>query len=205
MQENALTSLLPAGTVTWERYNGSTCSTIDLLLANGGLSEACEYCGVHPIDHGSDHRAIRAHFVTDTTECEEKRRKRMYDKADWKKIREEVSTGITHDSSLHALSSRDELEVAVESLEAAVNGVLEEHVARARPSPYAKRWWTDKLKTLRFSLSVARNRLTTVRRRGEDVAEAAARVKLVRRLSMDKIEHCKREHRWKRSAKGSRR
>jgi hypothetical protein len=81
MQENALTSLLPAGTVTWERYNGSTCSTIDLLLASGGLSEACDYCGVHPIDHGSDHRAIRAHFVTDTIECEEKRRKRMYDKA----------------------------------------------------------------------------------------------------------------------------
>jgi hypothetical protein len=194
MQENALTSLLPAGTVTWEHYNGSTCSTIDLLLASDGLSEACEYCGVHPIDHGSDHKAIRTHFVVDTTECDEKRRKRMYDKADWKKTREEVSKGIANDSSLHALSSKDELEMAVGNLEATVNGVLEEHVARARPSPYAKRWWTDELRTLRSSLSAARNRLTTVRRRGEDVAEAAARVKLVRRLYMDKIEHCKREH-----------
>jgi hypothetical protein len=118
----------------------------------------------------------------------------MYDKADWKKIREEVSTGIADDSNLHALSSKDELEVAVDRLEAAVNGVLEEHVARARPSPYAKRWWIDELKTLRASLSAARNRLTTIRRRGEDVAEAAASVKLVRRLYMDKIEQCKREH-----------
>lgn len=42
MQENALTSLLPSGTVTWEHYNGSTCSTIDLLLATGDLSESCE-------------------------------------------------------------------------------------------------------------------------------------------------------------------
>jgi hypothetical protein len=194
MQENALTSLLPAGIVTWEHYNGSTCSTIDLLLASGGLSEACEHCGVHPTDHGSDHKAIRAHFLLDTTKHEEKRRKRMYDKADWKKIREEVSTRIADDSSLHALSSKDELEVAVESLEATVNGVLEEHVARARPSPYAKRWWTDELKTLRSSLSAARNRLTTIRRRGEDVAEAAASVKLVRCLYEDKTEQCKREH-----------
>jgi len=54
------------------------------------------------------------------------------------------------DSSLHALSSKDELEMAVESLEATVNGVLEEHVARARPSPYAKRWRTNELKTLRL-------------------------------------------------------
>ena len=92
------------------------------------------------------------------------------------------------------IRNADELEVAVERLEAAVNGVLEEHVARARPSLYAKRWWTDELKTLRRSLSAARNRLTTVRRRGVDVAEAAASVKLVRRLYMDKIEQCKREH-----------
>ena len=194
MQEKALSSLLPSGTVTWEHYNGSTCSTIDLLLATGGLSEACEYCGVHPMDHGSDHRAIRAHFVVDTTEYQVKRRKRMFDRADWKKIREEVSKRIADDSSLHALSSKDELEVAVDRLEVAVNGVLEEHVTRARPSPYTKRWWTDELKTLRLSLSAARNRLTTVRRRGEDVTEAAASVKLVRRQYMDKIEHCKREY-----------
>lgn len=106
----------------------------------------------------------------------------MYDKADWEKIREEVSTKIADDSGLSTLSSKVELEVAVDGLEAAVNEVLEEHVERARPSPYAKRWWTDELKSLRLSLSAARNRLTTIRRRGEDVAEAAARVKLVRRL-----------------------
>jgi hypothetical protein len=81
----------------------------------------------------------------------------LYDKADWKKIREEVSTRIAGGSSLHTLSYKDELEVAVDRLEAAVNGVLEEHVARARPSPHAKRWWADELKTLRLSFSAARN------------------------------------------------
>ena len=174
--------------MTWEHYHGSTCSTIDLLLASNGLSEACEYCRVHSTDHRSDHKAIRAHFVVDTTKHEEKRRKRISDKADWKRIREEASTKIAEDSNLQTLSFKDELEMATDSLEATVNGVLEKHVARARPSLYAKRWWTDELKTLRLSLSAARNRLTTVRRRGEDIAEAAAGVKLVSCLYMDKIE-----------------
>jgi hypothetical protein len=80
-----------------------------------------------------------------------------------------------HDSA----SQRTYSEVAVVSLEATVEGILEEHGARARPSPYAKRWWTDELKTLGFPLSAARNRLTTVRCRGQEDAEAAAGVKLV--------------------------
>jgi hypothetical protein len=81
----------------------------------------------------------------------------MYGEANWEKIRKEVSTRIADDSSLQGLSFEDELDAAVNRLEASVNGVLEEHVARARPSPYAKRWWTYELKTLRLSLSAARN------------------------------------------------
>jgi hypothetical protein len=82
----------------------------------------------------------------------------MYGEANWEKIREEVSTRIADDSSLQGLSFEDELDVAVNRLAASVNGVLEEHVARARPSPYAKRWWTYELKTLRISLGAARTR-----------------------------------------------
>jgi hypothetical protein len=81
----------------------------------------------------------------------------MYGEANWEKLREEVSTRIADDSSLKGLSCEDELDVAVNRLEASVNGVSEEHVAQARPSPYAKRWWIYELKTLRLSLSAARN------------------------------------------------
>lgn len=104
------------------------------------LSESYEYYGVHLTNYGSNHKAIQAHFVLDTIEYIEKRQKRMYDKADWKEIRKEVSIRIANDSSLHALSSKDELEAAVERLEAAVNRVLDKHVARARLLLYAKRW-----------------------------------------------------------------
>jgi hypothetical protein len=91
------------------------------------------------------------------TEYEEKQRKRMYNKADWKRICEEVSTRITDDLRLHTVSTQDGLDVAVDRLETLVTVVLGEQVARARPSPYSKRWWTDKLTTLRHSLSAARN------------------------------------------------
>jgi hypothetical protein len=66
-------------------------------------------------------------------------------------------TRIADDSSLQGVSFEDELDVAVNRLEASVSGVLEEHVARAPPSPYAKRWWTYELKTVRLSSSAARN------------------------------------------------
>lgn len=109
------------------------------------------------VDHESNHKAIRVHYVADTTECEEKRRKHMYDKADWKRIHIEVSTMIADDSRIYALSSKDEPELAVGRLKVAINGVSEEHVAQARPSLYAKRWRTDELKMLRSSLNATRN------------------------------------------------
>lgn len=194
MQENALTSLLPSGTVTWEHYNGTTCSTVDIVLATSGLSEACECCGICRNDHGSDHKAIQARFAVDTSVHEEKRRKRMYDKADWKKISEEVWKRVASYFARPRLTTIDDLETTADTLEATINEILEEHVARARPSPYAKRWWTDALRALRDSLSAARNHLTTIRRRGEDIAEAAARVRLIRRVYMDEIERRKKEH-----------
>lgn len=80
MQEGTLSSLLPAGTVTWEKYTGSTCLTVDVLLATSGMSEACGYCGVYPHDHGSDHKTNQAHFAIETTQGQEQRRKRMCDK-----------------------------------------------------------------------------------------------------------------------------
>jgi hypothetical protein len=183
MQENALTSLLPSGTVTWDHYNGSTCSTINIVLVSSDLSETCEYCDIYHNDRDSDHKAVRAHLALDTREHQGKRRRRMYDKADRKKVREEVSKRIADDFSLHALSTNDGLEVAVDRLKTVVNWVLQEHVARVRLSAYAKPWWNDKLTTLRLQLSAARNHLTAVRRGGDDIVEAAARVKLIRRLT----------------------
>lgn len=60
MDEHSLLSLLPRGTKTWE--NAEHSSTIDLILASAELAEDMVACGIHPTEHGSDHRAIRTEF-----------------------------------------------------------------------------------------------------------------------------------------------
>ncbi len=43
---------------------------------------------------------------------------------------------------------------------------VEENVPLARPSPYAKRWWTEELTTLRKDYTYWRNRARAERRAG---------------------------------------
>jgi hypothetical protein len=91
------------------------------------------------------------------------------------------------------INTSGDLDVAADRFQTVVNNVLERHVPRARPFRFAKKWWTEKLTALWDSLSAARNYPTTVRRRGEDTEEAAAKVKLIRRLYLDEIDRRKRE------------
>jgi len=69
-------------------------------------------------------------------------------------------------------------------------------VPRARPSPYAKRWWTKDLTTLRQSLTTARNAVTAARRRGDDVVILLNRLQRARSVYFQMIEKQKKAH-WK--------
>ena len=77
-----------------------------------------------------------------------------------------------------------------------VNTTLEEMVPRAKPSPYAKRWWTKELSQLRHQLTVLRNRITTRRRRGQDTSHARLLVFQARKTYFDKMDLQKATH-WK--------
>jgi hypothetical protein len=77
-----------------------------------------------------------------------------------------------------------------------VNNTLEEMVPRAKPSPYAKRWWTKELSQLRHELTVLRNQVTTLRRRGQDTTHARLLVHQARKTYFDKMDHQKATH-WK--------
>jgi hypothetical protein len=66
----------------------------------------------------------------------------------------------------------------------------------ARASPYPKRWWTKELAVLRDGFTEKRNRITTMRCRGEDVAEAIWAADTARRMYHDEIDRQKKQH-WK--------
>ena len=60
MSDHSLSSLLPRGTITWQ--NGQHESTIDLVLANKGLSSSVIACKTYSAEYDSDHQAIEMTF-----------------------------------------------------------------------------------------------------------------------------------------------
>lgn len=60
MSDHSLSSLLPRGTITWQ--NRRHKSTVDLVLANEGLSSSVVACKTYLVEHGSDHQAIETIF-----------------------------------------------------------------------------------------------------------------------------------------------
>jgi hypothetical protein len=75
-----------------------------------------------------------------------------------------------------------------------INEVLEEHVSRAKQSPYAKRWWSEELSILRTDFTAKRNRITTLRRRGKDTTQAREIASAARRTYLNEIDRQKKQH-----------
>ena len=78
----------------------------------------------------------------------------------------------------------------------AVLTTIDQHTQRAKPSPYAKRWWTPTLTTLRQTMAALRNRVTTLRRRFEDVEDAKANHQAAKQRYFQEIHKQKKTH-WK--------
>jgi hypothetical protein len=77
-----------------------------------------------------------------------------------------------------------------------ITQVLEELVPRAKKSPYNKWWWTRELIGLRDEFTARRNRVTTLRRSGEDTKRARKLADSARRTFHNVIDRQKQDH-WK--------
>jgi hypothetical protein len=155
IDEHGLLSLLPRGTKTWE---GADCeSTIDLMLASTELADEMVHCGIHPTEHGSDHRAIRTEFDLTTPERTASPRL-LFKNAPWNAIRERVN------DKLAPLPWNGGVQTQTDRLMEVVLDAIDKLVPRAKPPPYAKRWWTTDLTRLRRTYTFWRN-LARARRR----------------------------------------
>jgi exonuclease III len=92
VQRNGLRSLLGVGTHTWEHASLDRRSTIDLILGSQGIQDNMISCTIHPIDHGSDHKAITTEFYTTQEHITTRKRKRLYLEADWERVRDRINT-----------------------------------------------------------------------------------------------------------------
>jgi hypothetical protein len=153
----SLHSLLPRGVKTWAR-NGQE-STIDLIFASDELAATLIKCGVHEVEHGSDHRAIQTTF--DIVPPERIVVQRLLLKnAPWKEIRERIAT------ALQRLPLRLGIQAQTDHLTTIVLEAIRALTPKAKPSPYAKRWWTTDLTNLRRTYTYQRNQARAHRRIG---------------------------------------
>jgi hypothetical protein len=172
MSELDLTSLLPRGTKMWN--GGDFETTVDLVLASADIASSTVKCMVHVTEHGSDHRAIETEFDI-SVPVPQVRERLLLKNAPWKEINIWIATALK--------SSPEECTVQqkTDRLMTVVLEAIRALTPRAKPSPYAKRWWTSDLTQLRQIHTHWRNRARASRRAGriceelEETARGAAK------------------------------
>lgn len=112
------------------------------MLASQELSSSVLKCQVHGTEHGSDHRAVETFFDVEVPDHAAQTRL-LFKNAPWNAIRERIACALQErplDGDVQRQTDRL-MQVVLE----AVNSL----VPKAKPSPYAKRWWTQDLTKLR--------------------------------------------------------
>ena len=146
MDELGLQLALNRGTPTYE--NGST---LDLMLVIARLHEDLFRCCSWPSQYGSDHEAIEATFGLEIYD-QSRESRRLFRNTNWKRTVEGVENDLKQAPLLSLqLPTPERIEEFAQTLiQTATRNTLE-NTPTAKPSPYAKRWWTLELTDLRRS------------------------------------------------------
>jgi hypothetical protein len=158
MNRWSLESLLTRGTKTWQNVTYAT--TIDLMLASQELASSVLKCKVHDSEHGSDHRAIETQFDVGVPDHAIQPRL-LFKNAPWNAIRERIA------NALECRPACGDVQRQTDHLMQVVQEAVNTLTPKAKPSPYAKRWWTQDLTKLRQVYTYWRNRARVQRRGGE--------------------------------------
>jgi hypothetical protein len=131
-------------------------------------------CAIHGTEHGSDHCAIDTVF--DISIPVPKQQDRLLLKnAPWKDINARIA------SALEITPGEGTVQQKTDRLMLVVSEAVHALTPKAKPSPYAKRWWTTDLTQLRRIYTYWRNRARAERRAGqtrtelEEMAKGAAK------------------------------
>lgn len=116
-----LQSMLPRGTITHQRMNGTGSSTIDLVLMSEGLARHVTRCQTYPTEYGSDHKAIETTININYPTRKPKQGRWKLDEADWPSVSRAVKNNI---GLLHHILNARELELQANSLTKGVTAGL---------------------------------------------------------------------------------
>jgi hypothetical protein len=185
MSEHALRSLLPRGTKTWQR--GDHESTIDLVLASEELATSVVKCIVHTTEHGSDHRAIETTFDVATPERVVGTRL-LFKNAPWNDIESRIA------NVLRVTPGGGTVQQQTDQLMNVVLEAVHALTPKAKPSPYAKRWWTMDLTQLRRVYTYWRNQARSQRRMGRMFSELEQQANEAAKEYHDAVRRQKKAH-----------
>jgi hypothetical protein len=185
MSEHSLHSLLPRGTKTWR--GDETETTIDLVLASTELADEVMRCAIHQTEHGSDHRAIETAFDIEVPDRPAVQRL-LFKNAPWAEIRAKV------EASLQRVPLGGSVQFQTDRLMVAVTEAVFNLTPRAKPSPYAKRWWTTDLTQLRRTYTYWRNQARSQRRAGRAIPALEQRAREAAKEYHDAIRKQKKAH-----------
>ena len=190
MNRWSLESLLPRGTKTWQ--NASRATTIDLMLASQELASqelasSALTCKIHDTEHGSAHRAIETSFDVDAPGHATQPRL-LFKSAPWKAIRERIA------QALQDRPACADVQRQADRLMQVVLDAISTLTPKAKPSPYAKRWWTQDLTKLRRVYTYWRNRARAQRRAGEALSELEQQARASAKEYHDAIRKQQRLH-----------
>ncbi|TKA63056.1 hypothetical protein B0A49_08854 [Cryomyces minteri] len=136
VQEFDLQLMLPRGTPTYEHYDGTQSTTIDLVMTTSQLATNRTICRLYRTEHGSDHRAIETHLETNIAQSPLPPGRQMFDKADWTTVRTAISRELDTPSTIY---NPEELDIAADTLLDTVQEVTNRLISISKPSPDAKR------------------------------------------------------------------
>ena len=180
-----LESLLPRGTKTWQ--NTTHATTIDLMLALQELASDVLKCKIHDTEHGSDHRAIETSFDVEVADHATQPRS-LFKNAPWNAIRERIAL------ALQGRPLAGDVQRQTDRLMQVVLEAVNTLTPKAKPSPYAKRWWTRDLTKLRQVYTYWRNRARSQRRGGEALPELEQQARAAAKEYHDAIRKQQRLH-----------
>jgi hypothetical protein len=144
-------------------------------------------CKIHDTEHGPDHRAIETSFDVEVPDHATKPRL-LFKNAPWNAIRERIAQTLRdRPACSDAQRQADRLmQVVLE----AVNALT----PKAKPSPYAKRWWTKDLTKLRQVYTYWRNKARAQRRGREALLELELQARAAAKEYHDAIRKQQRLH-----------
>ncbi|RBQ84877.1 hypothetical protein VDGD_04845 [Verticillium dahliae] len=185
MNEYSLRSLLPRGTKTWQGRDQE--STIDLILASEDLARTLVKCTTHETDHGSDHQAVETKL--DLAMPQPRMEPRLlFKNAPWKEINARIA------GRLQTVPTEGSVQEQADGLMDTVLEAVHELTPKAKPSHYAKRWWTTELTQLRRIYTYWRNRARSARRGGQAQPELERLAKEASKQYHDDIRRRKKAH-----------